>query len=392
MAKQLKLKNFAAAFFYLAVLSVPFYIFRFQIFGLPTTLTEILIYISFLLAALNFLSNRLEKRLIPRAFCLAAAGFVLVALANCFAPVFSVDALGVWKAYFFDGLLLAMNYFLLIDENKAENTQNVLISGALIVSVICLGEFLLGTKTVDGRLMDLDQISPNYLSLYLAPVAVLTMIRALDSKKEKTVPYLISSLIFCLAIYLTGSRGGMLAIIVALVFYLIGRMPIGVKKLNVLRAVAAIILLIGGYALFKPDFGSMGRVGNSSNIRVYIWQTTLEIIQKNPVFGVGLDNYQNYFSKLTWDRINYPEYIAPQALTAHDLYLHLLAVGGPFLLASFIVLLLFSRFYRAPNQLKYAVLAILIYALIDTPFFRNDLALVFWLILALGTKKSSKQV
>jgi O-antigen ligase len=83
----------------------------------------------------------------------------------------------------------------------------------------------------------------------------------------------------------------------------------------------------------------------------------------------------------TW--VNYPEFISPQALTAHNLYLQIYITCGLSAFMAFVALIFSSRFWRLTDVAACAALvAILFYGLVDTPFARNDLAAVFWLILA----------
>lgn len=379
MLKNLRLKSFAKFFFYFAVVLIPFYLVRFDISGIPTTLPEVVLYLSFVLAVIA----GWKKAKFPKTAVFAGLIFVFFALASAAYPNGSLGSLGIWRAYFFDAILIFVNYLLLQDENKREGTTEILILAAAVVSLVCLIEFTTGIKTADGRLLDLAQLSPNYLSLYLAPVLVMAAVYLVRLRRRNWI-LLISAIIITGALLLTGSRGGIVAVVVALAFYLAEKFLPSRRLINCARLVLVIIFLLGGYLVFKPDFGAYGRVGNSSNIRFYIWQTTLEIVGKNPLTGVGLNNYQSYFTQLTKDRINFPEFIAPQALTAHNLYLHLLSVGGPLLLVSFLGFIWSSRFYRSKDYLKFALVALFVYGLIDTPIFRNDLALFFALVMAMS--------
>ncbi len=385
MQKKLNPKNIAVMLFLLSVILIPFYYFRFNIFSIPTTLYEIVLYFSFAISAyLSFSRDKLNKPII-----IAGAILVAIALLSAFYPNGSARALGIWRSYFFDGLILMANYILLKDRLDTKVIIRTIIYSSAAVATIALIMFALGTQTVDGRLLDLDKISPNYLSLYLSSIITLAVVYIAEVEKKNTV-LICSTFLMLIALYLTYSRGGVVAIVVAIAFYLASRFFKKNKFKNLIYVLLVIVFLIGGYTLFKPDFGAYGRVGNSSNIRFYIWETSLEIVKKNPIVGVGLNNYQTYFTELTRDRINFPEYISPQALTAHNLYLHLLVIGGPVLLLAFIFLVYKSGFNRSDNYLKFALMSLLIYGVIDTPFFRNDLAAFFWLIIAIASQKNTK--
>jgi len=135
----------------------------------------------------------------------------------------------------------------------------------------------------------------------------------------------------------------------------------------------------------------MGRTGRSSNIRYYIWSTSLEIARQKPIFGIGLSNFQSYFSDLTRERVNFAAYISPQALTAHNLYLHIYLTMGLLGLIVFIGLVTQSGFWRLRDRAaSLALFSVLFYGLVDTPIFCNDLAGLFWIILALSVASDVK--
>ena len=252
-----------------------------------------------------------------------------------------------------------------------------------------------GVKTADGRILDLDKLSPNYLAMFLTPAVVIGI---WQTYKKTNISNILGSALILAALYFTGSRGAIIGIGGAIVFgiyYYLRRRNFKFSNLALIGMI--IVFLASGYAVFKPDWSDHARKSTSSNIRYYIWQTSLEIISKNPIAGVGLSNYQNYFTNLTIDRVNYPEYISPVALSAHDIYLELFATCGIFGLLTFLYLVFRSGFLKKDHVASLALVAILAYGLVDTPFFRNDLAIMFWIILAIvynGDKsaKTSKAI
>ena len=405
----------------LLILLVPFYFIRFNVGPIPTTLLEIAIYG----AAVLFLFYKLFDLKDKKTLILAGGVFVLAGLVSAIVSPDKVSGLGLWKAYFFDGYLVFL-MFLSALKNKEDFTDFVIYCGAL-TSALALLLFISGAKTIDGRLYDLDRLSANYLAMFLAPILVLSLYQTI---KKKTIFHILASALIVVAIYLTDSRGALVALTGALIlsiYYFIrptqnyrsslsrfgsgarsypaftSRLAVLARRIKgfdvnrdlvnksrkTLAKVLLIILLagffIGGYLIFKPDWSDHSRKATSSNVRYYIWQTSFEIIGQKPILGVGLSNYQNYFSTLTRDRVNYPEYISPVALTAHSLFIQLLATSGAVGLLAFLYLLFSSRFYFSKNlPIVLALFSILFYALVDTPFFRNDLAAIFWILLALS--------
>ena len=356
--------------FYLTIFAIPFYIFRFNLV-FPTTILEVLIYLSFLVALFEKkidLSFKDKKDLFGLLF-------VLLSLTGVSADPNLSSALGIWKAYFFDGYLL---YLLIKAHKEDENIINLLIYASATMSLVALMIYFFGFQTADGRLYDLDRLSPNYLAMFLIPSVLLSFYRIIYSKKYIILaPLAISAL----ALTLTFSRGALIALAGGIIILIAYKFKKRARALFVLGSVAA--LLLASFIIFKPKGDDMGRAGSSSNIRYYIWATSLEMVKKNPLTGIGISNYQNYFTELTKERVNYPEFISPQALTAHNLYLHLLLTCG---LPAFLILLALIYYSITKSKKPLIIVAfsgILFYGLIDTPFFRNDLSAIFWVLIAL---------
>lgn len=374
------LKNLTKYLLLVTVFSIPFYFWRFNIGPIPTTVLEILIYTTFILGLLGGYLKGLIKN--NKTAFYAGLVFVSAGLISAFIDPGKARALGLFKAYFFDGFL----FFCLILQTREEEPliKETLVVSAVFSSVIALIYYCAGVRTDDNRLYDLARISPNYLAMFLSPIFILSI--ALGAYKwRKNWPYLLSAVVLITTLYYTGSRGALLAVIAGLLTVVFGQLILSGKRYAKPVLAMLFVLLIGGsYLVYKPDWSDHARKATSSNVRYYIWTTSLEIIGKNPVWGVGLSNYQPYFSTLTQDRVNFPEFISPVALTAHNLYLQMYAVGGIILFVSFMIFVLLTQFWRL-NDLgaSAALVAILVYSLVDTPFFRNDLAIVFWLILAI---------
>lgn len=365
------LKTLARYLNFVLILAIPFYILRFKIGPIPSTLLEFLVVLSFLV---NLITGSIKIK--NKAVFFSALVFALFALIGALVDPQISRGLGLFKAYFFDGILL----YLIFSSTNDDLFMPLLSISAAVTS---LGALLASNWSIDGRLLGLDGLSPNYLAMFLAPLFVLALYQVILNRYK--ILNIVCSLIIFIVIVLTGSRGAYIGIIAGLIF--IGA-TLSMKRFSKTKVIsvtiALFILLLGGtYAVFRPQANNMGRVGSSSNIRYYIWTTSFEMIGNNPILGVGLGNYQDSFKQLTNGRVNYNEFITPEALSAHNLYLNLYLTTGIFGLLSFLTLLYFA-FRQSKNKIALAALiVILVYGLVDTPLFRNDLAASFWIILAL---------
>jgi O-antigen ligase len=121
-------------------------------------------------------------------------------------------------------------------------------------------------------------------------------------------------------------------------------------------------------------------------VRLYQWQETLDMLKDHSLLGVGLDNYQNAFApyqKTTGIEIfKYP----------HNIFLNFWSELGLLgLISIFWLMIIFFKttllsIFNNPNRLIYlgllaGFITLLIHGLVDVPFFKNDLAVLWWLII-----------
>lgn len=385
----------------LIALMLPAYLVRFSIFGIPTTLLEILIYLVVVIGLFN-LKNRKK---ISMNYIWPIILMLLAGLLSIWVSPDKMVALGQFKALFVDPILV---FWLIVSYLKKDDFVWVftgLIGSSLIVSIYSIVQKILGQVTIDNRVVGIFGYSPNYPALFLAPIVIMLVAYGLQlvaqknkSGKDKFLLFALSfSLLFnLLTVYFSGSRGALLAIVCGVVFYLIVRFWPWIKtKIWVKISLFSIIIfaVISAIIVFKPNFSLDpavgGRITTSNNIRYEIWRTSFELGGNSPVLGLGLGNFQQSFSNLTQDRINYPEYISPWALTPHNLFLMFWLSTGILGLIAFIWFLVtfFKNGFKnasSPTSLLLlsGMVVIIAQGLVDTPYFKNDLSLLFWLIFA----------
>ena len=379
---------------------LPAYLIRFNILGIPTTLLEIYIYLIFLIGFTRL--GYSQWRRLPDCFWLPS---LLLVVAAAIGVVISPDklvALGQFKAFFIDPLLVL---FLVISYFKREDLW-LFISGlglsSLFVSAHGIYQKIIDQVASDGRIVGIFGYNPNYLAFYLTPITAIISNWLLSNFKkywqEKKYWVLVISILILTtnltAIILSESRGGVLALagglaISALFYYRAVFRSLWAKIILILVAVLVLLSLVW---FFKPNFSlspeNGGRITSSNNIRYEIWKTSVELIGKYPVFGLGLCNFQPTFTEFTKDRVNFPEYISPLALSPHNLFLAFYLNTGLLGLISFLLLLIcfFKKIFKQKINSKIIILSgilvILIHGLVDTPYFKNDLSILFWGLVA----------
>lgn len=390
-------------FLALILFLLPSYLLRFSVFGVPTTVLEILIYLATLWLLVSQPIARIGERLKPvlRRYGLPIALFIVSAI---FATIIAPDkreALGLLKAYILDPILL---FLLLTGAGFSRGQLSSLVMALIGSGTLVALATLLGPENAEGRALGLYALdptaSPNFLALFLAPLTILSLTFAMSQVgKSKLLP-LLATLLMVAALLDSGSRGGLFAagfgIGLVAASWLV-RQTKGLNRQFAIGLTAGFVLcaLIAGWWLAKPNLVEQPshRAATSNNLRREIWRTTVvDIIPKHWLTGVGLGNFQDHFTTITRHRVNFPQFIAPWARTPHNVFLTLWVNLGLLGLVAFIWLLIvfFRDIYqsRAKGNLSLvlglSMITLLIHGLVDATYFKNDLAALFWVLLTLG--------
>jgi len=384
----------------LILLLLPAYLIRFSVFRIPTTVLEILIYAIFLYGLWQAKKDGFRP---IRARIFLPISLLILAL--IISTIISPDkrvALGEFKGFFIDPLLV---FWLIYQFAKKEDLKKfflaLFLSGGFVACQTIVLKFL-GSTTPDGRVIGIFGYSPNYLALFLAPITVLLIASIpttdyrlpLNNKFLRLAIVGILSAIYLLAIYFSGSRGGILAIAAGLGVFFILHFWQWIRHRLSSQIIIGILIMMAIYTswvLFRPDFNvspeNGGRIATSNNLRFEIWQTSIELGRKQPILGVGLGNFQNAFRDLTKNRGNFPEYITPMALTPHNIFLMFWLSTGILGLVAFVWLLI-EFFREGLKKLKLPMAAVLmammasivVYGLVESSIWKNDLSIIFWVM------------
>lgn len=96
-----------------------------------------------------------------------------------------------------------------------------------------------------------------------------------------------------LAIFYTGSRGGFLATLAIFGFYFATKLKISPSRMALIGGVLSLAFLLA------PAYLTSVRDSNrSAQHRVDMWQEGVEMVQQNPVFGIGKGNFARYTGRL----------------------------------------------------------------------------------------------
>jgi len=93
------------------------------------------------------------------------------------------------------------------------------------------------------------------------------------------------------AVFLTGSRGTLLAIIAAIFLYILIYKKMKISKKLLLIILFCVIVYVGTNFLNSIDFF---RTYQGSNKRLEMWSFTMEYIMKNPLVGYGYQSISTF--------------------------------------------------------------------------------------------------
>ena len=401
------------------LIGAPLYIVRCRNFSwctspIPFTLLEVLIIITIFfwffnkLISKKSLSSSLKK--IAPIFKILFLIFFLSSLVATFIAPDKYAALGAFKAYIFEPLVFA---FICFDYMQEKNNKVIVLS--LAFSAIWLGflvflEYIFHFSPVNqneyllrGRVGGVYTTS-NAVALFLAPIlfVVLGKIFDLSKKKEKLRDvvslYLLTLSVFAatIGVLLSGSRAGIFGVFYGLVLFLVLKNT--VEKNNerllvifqrIIKYVLPILIIFITLFLFNSryfaDLNSRNNIFPGINPRLCLWEGSTKLIASNPIFGSGLDGFQDVYKNYrtcSQEVLNYP----------HSVILNFWTEIGIFGLISFLgIIFLVSYKILKSNKISLTAVGIVcsftamfIHGLLDVPYFKNDLSLVFWVIVALA--------
>jgi O-antigen ligase len=216
-------------------------------------------------------------------------------------------------------------------------------------------------------------------------------------KRDKRLLYITAISLMGIALLLSGSRGGFVALLAEIALLLILTRGSQSRRSLLLKAVLTVALLLAviGGAIFVGGESSLSRIAETaqsndvSSSRTHIWSVTLDVIKHNLPFGAGIGAFDVAYTP--YDTFNGLERVEQ----AHNDYLQVLAdaglvglvIGGAFLY--FLYLAVVSAL-RSGNIYRRAVavgctagiFAILVHSLFDFVLHTTAISVLFLLLLA----------
>ena len=366
----------------LILFCLPLYLIRFKILGVPTNVLEIMIGILFLF----WLAKKGYKNLfIILKEKLLVWGIILLVVGVSAATIFSWNlklSAGIWKSWFIVPIVFFIIFFTTIKKEDIKMIFYSLIASGFVISIISLVYLILGKLNFQARLQGIYS-SPNYLAMYLAPILIIVLMKICSRINFHKILLFVACILLLVVLFFTKSYGAWLGIFIALIFgvavYLYGT---GKKKIVLLLVFLA---FVGIFAFGIIKIQSLEGL-KSFDARFVIWERAWQSFEDNFPLGIGPGTFEKYFPP-------YPQWGVPQP---HSIYLAFLLQTGIVGFVGFILVLVwffwpgFKNFFARGETLPLwggrlllimLMIYILAHGLVDTLYWKNDLAVVFWTII-----------
>lgn len=387
------------------LVSISAYVIRINIVGVPTTWLELAIYVVLAISLIRdnwagFIKEKLlffSKWLLPIIIWLSSSVIGVLVAADV------RIALGVWKGFIIDPLLLCA-LVLLVTWQSSRVIQwwsDILLSLMIGASLTTILAAIQSWITQAGRLQS-GYDSPNVLAMYLAPILVAGFLFFLFNKAKFNNSLFYQSVwilnLVCLTVgvYFTNSYSAWVAVVAAIVFSIL---LISVPKFGRSIAVLSVFFsLLLPFVIAATQWGILsGHTNavygvNSGEVRLIMWSQAVTFIKDNPVFGLGLGQWQQAFNNEAtvagWLSIKNPGLaieLIHSSLYPHNLWLTTWLASG---LLGVIVLLWLAIMAIMEVKNKCTVIPVaallvqIIHGSLDTPLWKNDLAIIWWLAIA----------
>lgn len=400
---------------------LPAYLLRFSVFGIPTNFFELAIIVVALAGLVQpaIRSHWITAwRRLPFAFLLLTLFFILAASLSTLISPHPLTSLGILKSWILIPILFGWLIYS-VTLWRGEGWVNCCARRSPALAGRRLGKLkIINTLLASGvavsviglfQVFTLDRVKSVYdvpasLALFLAPLLVI----ALWQKR-----WLYAAPI-ALALLATQSVAALIAVALTLLLGIILWANSYQKKRSLL-ALTLVLILATAYLTSTGRLGYLARSPNSISVRRQLWSISWELIKKHPVLGIGLGTFEPAYQQKLHERFSrqsslqsapLPEFVFRDP---HNWILSFWLNTGLLGLLSFAglhvwtFLKLFencrarrsSEFFeeRRLGKLKIvnssaaalaaALVALALFGLADTIYWKNDLAALHWLLLAL---------
>jgi len=408
--------NFSLA----ALLAIsPAYIMRFKLGGiLPSTWLE-MAFLGIILALLSLIIFKPSFRTDFKNRCLnfyqkhkllffLSVLLFISSLISCFVSPDLINALGLVRAYIWEPLIYFYLILLYWEKSDLKFAFYLLIPTFLLIDLLALNQAINGYgfmemagTNVNWRATSLYPY-PNAIGLFLAPASIFLLALLSEAFKNKKYWKFLALIILLgfniWTIYAAQSEAALLAIIIGLGLFILTR-----KKGIYLGIIGVILatMVFSYFQLWPKIINKITLQDFSGQIRRQMILETGSMIKDNFFLGAGFGAYQTAVKPYHWEVLIFTDeagklYEQPVEIYMypHNLFLNFwseLGFPGFLILISLLLLITLDSlrsWWKSKDEYLLAsllaLMVLLIHSLVDVALFKNDLALLFFFILAIN--------
>src|SRR5262245_21197661 len=219
------------------------------------------------------------------------------------------------------------------------------IVGALATAIVGIASGASGS--VDGSRLAGGIGNPNELARMLLPALMLSAF-ALGAARGLRRSLLAGiAIALVIALFLTGSRGGLVGLAVAVTLAIAFAGPLRARAVTAVLALAAVAVVWFGFFAAPAEVDRVTHFTEGGGTgRTDLWSVALATFEDHPLLGVGAGNFTVVSPQYTFSDVNLPriDLVFDERKVVHNTYLHMLselgvvgfAIFGALLLAGFL--------------------------------------------------------
>jgi len=357
----------------------------------PTTLLETAIVLTVVVFALETWRGHLALQW-RTAFTIPALLFILAGAISVLVAPSRTAGLGLYRAYIIEPIAFA---FVLMHAVTTWRRALAVLSGFGVAGIVVgLANSILVIAALRAHTYDVTQTPPvviyttaNALALFLGPlIAVAASLFLHGTSRELRIGSGVFLLVAVPSMLFSFSRGGYLAM---------AAVGVGLALSHRRRwlLLAGLVIAGGLVSAIPPIFHRISiefqNVGGTTLFgragRIELWSATLKMLSHYPIFGAGLSGFAERIGPY-WNA-NHPE----RFIDPHNIVLNFWVETGLLGLFAFawLLVLVFRISWQGWKKsdsdwrpiflgVLLAMVAIVVHGLVDVPYFKNDLSLLFW--------------
>jgi len=375
----------------MVLLLLPTYLIRFSVFDIPMTLLEMMILALFVTFLIQEGKALWKYVILPQWYHYCIVLFIIAGIVSLFITPQLRAGAGFWKAYIIEPILF---FIVFIHTMKTERDIYRIIAvlgiSASIIGIIAVIQYYTGWNIPDAWYALPNRRAtgiygyPNAVGLYLAPITVLLWsILVLRKTVISRIWYLLGSMgvVICIAGLASARVDG--AIIGALAG--MGVVLLCTRWRFIMIACFVLGLIVALW--YEPTRQVLLFQDVSGDVRVALWKGTLNLLYHQPLFGAGLGGFPEMYNIY-----RLPSHIE-LLLYPHNIFLDFwveLGLIGLFWIVAVLIFFFFHSVRAAIKEKQWlgvsltaVMTCVVVYGFVDVPYFKNDLAVLFWTLLGL---------